>query len=113
MLPEGDDPFGEDVKLTLDYEPARITVVETVRVKYSCSKCHEGVVIAPVPDAVMDKGPPEAGMLAYVAVSKYADHLPSTASSASWPARGWSSAATPSATGSTSSPIPFRPSSKR
>ena len=69
-------PFGEDVKLTLDYEPARITVVETVRVKYSCSKCHEGVVIAPVPDAVMDKGLPEAGMLAYVAVSKYADHLP-------------------------------------
>lgn len=69
-------PFGEDVKLTLDYEPARITVVETVRVKYSCSKCHEGVVIAPVPAAVMDKGLPEAGMLAYVAVSKYADHLP-------------------------------------
>ncbi|HSW33692.1 MAG TPA: IS66 family transposase [Steroidobacteraceae bacterium] len=69
-------PFGEDVKLTLDYEPARITVVETVRVKYSCSKCHEGVVIAPAPDAVMDKGLPEAGMLSYVAVSKYADHLP-------------------------------------
>lgn len=69
-------PFGEDVKLTLDYEPARITVVETVRVKYSCSKCHEGVVIAPAPDAVMAKGLPEAGMLAYVAVSKYADHLP-------------------------------------
>jgi len=69
-------PFGEDVKLTLDYEPARITVVETVRVKYSCSKCHEGVVIAPAPAAVMDKGLPEAGMLAYVAVSKYADHLP-------------------------------------
>jgi len=69
-------PFGEDVKQTLDYEPAKITVVETVRVKYSCPACHEGVVVAPVPEATLAKGLPEAGMLAYVAVSKYADHLP-------------------------------------
>jgi len=69
-------PFGEDVRQTLDYEPAKITVVETVRVKYSCPACHEGVVVAPVPEAALAKGLPEAGMLAYVAVSKYADHLP-------------------------------------
>jgi transposase len=69
-------PFGEDVRQTLDYEPAKITVVETVRVKYSCPACHEGVVVAQAPEAALPKGLPEAGMLAYVAVSKYADHLP-------------------------------------
>jgi transposase len=69
-------PIGEEVKETLDYEQAKITVVETVRVKLACPKCHEGVVIAPAPHAVMAKGLPEAGMLAYVGVSKYADHLP-------------------------------------
>lgn len=69
-------PIGEEVKETLEYEPATITVVETVRVKFACPKCHEGVVIAPAPDAVLAKGLPEAGMLAYVGVSKYADHLP-------------------------------------
>lgn len=69
-------PFGEEVRQTLDYEPAKITVVETVRVKYSCPDCHEGVVVAPAPEAILAKGLAEAGMLAYVAVSKYADHLP-------------------------------------
>lgn len=74
----GDDKqcIGHDSALTIDFKPATITVIERRRHKYACRACEGSVVIAPTPPRVIDKGLAEAGLLAHVAVSKYADHNP-------------------------------------
>lgn len=56
--------------------PATVEVVQTVRPKYSCPRCHEGVSIAPAPPQAVEKSMATEGLLAHVVVSKYADHLP-------------------------------------
>ena len=43
-------PFGEEVSEELDYVPAVLRVIENVRLKYSCPRCHEAVVTAPAPE---------------------------------------------------------------
>jgi transposase len=68
--------FGEEVSEQLDYHPASLFVRQNVRVKYACQKCHDHVTVAPVPSAVIRKGLPGPGLLAQIAASKYADHLP-------------------------------------
>jgi transposase len=68
--------FGEDVTEELDYKPAKAFVREHVRVKYACPKCEEGVVSGALPPRPIEKGRPGPGLLAYIAVSKYAYHLP-------------------------------------
>jgi transposase len=68
--------FGEEIKEQLDYKPASVFVWEQVRFKYACTKCHDYMVVAPAPVAIIDKGLPGPGLLAQIAASKYADHLP-------------------------------------
>jgi transposase len=68
--------IGEETTEELEYIPAKVFVREIVRVKYGCRRCQEGVVIAPLPPRPIEKGRPGAGLLAYIAVSKFADHLP-------------------------------------
>src|SRR5438093_6210480 len=68
--------IGEDVSEKLEYEPASFVVIETVRPKYACPHCHEGVVEAPVPPQAIEKSMAGEGLLAHVVVSKYVDHLP-------------------------------------
>jgi transposase len=68
--------IGEDVSEKLEYEPARFVVIETVRPKYACPHCHEGVVAAPAPPQAVEKSLAGDGLLAHVVVSKYVDHLP-------------------------------------
>jgi transposase len=68
--------IGEEVKEQLEYVPACFYVLETVRGKYACHDCEEGVLTAPVPAQPIHKGLPGPGLLAHVVVSKYADHLP-------------------------------------
>jgi transposase len=68
--------IGEDVSEKLEYEPARFVVIETVRPKYACQYCHEGVVEAPAPPQAVEKSLAGEGLLAHVVVSKYVDHLP-------------------------------------
>ncbi len=68
-------PIGEEVSERLEYVPASLTVIEEACQKYACPKgCT--VVTAPKPMAPIEKGLPGPGLLAHVAVSKYADHLP-------------------------------------
>lgn len=67
--------IGEDVAEKLDYTPGTISVERHIRGKWVCDHC-ETLTQAPVPAQVIDKGLPTAGMLAHVAVSKFADHLP-------------------------------------
>lgn len=68
--------IGEETSEQLDYQPATLRVIETVRPKYACGACKEGVHVAPAPSGPIAKGKAAASTLAHVAVSKYADHLP-------------------------------------
>jgi transposase len=68
--------IGEDVAEKLEYEPASFVVIETVRPKYACPHCHEGVVQAPAPPQAVEKALAGEGLLAHVVISKYVDHLP-------------------------------------
>lgn len=70
------EKIGEDVSEKYDYIPAELFVRRTVRPKYSCPSCHEGVVSAPGPAQAVEKGLASEGLLAHVITSKYVDHLP-------------------------------------
>ena len=48
--------IGEAVSEKLDYVPASLRVIETVRPKYACPHCHEGVVAAPAPPQAVGFG---------------------------------------------------------
>src|SRR3984885_8817759 len=48
----------------------------TVRPKYACRKCEDGVLQAAAPARLIDGGLPTDATVAQVLVSKYADHLP-------------------------------------
>ena len=67
--------IGEDVSEQLDVEPARFFVHRHIRPQYACRGC-DTVTAAPIPPAVIDGGMAAPGLLAWVAVSKFADHLP-------------------------------------
>ncbi len=69
-------PIGEEVREQLEYVPASLIVLQHVRPKYACAACQAHVVIAERPPEPIDKGLPGPGLMAHVAVSKYADHLP-------------------------------------
>jgi transposase len=68
--------IGHEVREQLEYKPASLIVIEHVRPKYACQGCQANVVIADKLPEPIDKGLPGPGLLAYVAASKYADHLP-------------------------------------
>ncbi len=68
--------FAREVTEKIDIEPAKVTVVLHERPKYSCARCKNGVVMAPMPPSVLEKGLAEAGAIAHTVVSKTADHLP-------------------------------------
>lgn len=61
---------------TLEFVPASFKVIVDARAKCACRTCGDGVVVAPVPPKVIDKGLPGPGLVAHVLVSKYKDHLP-------------------------------------
>jgi transposase len=68
--------IGEAVSEKLDYVPARVRVIETVRPKYACPHCHDGVTEAPAPPQALERSLATEGLLAHIVVSKYVDHLP-------------------------------------
>ena len=73
--PETLQHIGEEVSERLEYVPASLSVIEEACQKYACPKgCT--VVTAQKPMQPIEKGLPGPGLLAHVAVSKYADHLP-------------------------------------
>jgi transposase len=79
MCPCGCGPMhriGEDRTERLDIVPAQLRVIATVRPKYACRVCTDGVTQAPTPAALIEGGLPTEGAIAHVLVSKYADHLP-------------------------------------
>ena len=68
--------FGRTISLQLDYKPGWAFYWEYTRLKYGCPYCESAPTVAKVPEQPIDRGMPAAGMLAYIATSKYADHLP-------------------------------------
>ena len=52
--------IGEDRTERLDVVPAQLQVIVTVRPKYACRKCEEGVTQAPAPAHLIEGGPPKA-----------------------------------------------------
>jgi transposase len=67
--------IGEDVSEQLDVEPAKFFVHRHIRPQYACRAC-ETVTAAPIPPAVIEGGMAAVGLLAWVIVGKYLDHLP-------------------------------------
>jgi transposase len=67
--------IGEEISERLEYVPASLYVIEEACQKYACSR---GCTLLTAQKAMLpiEKGLPGPGLLAHVAVSKYADHLP-------------------------------------
>jgi transposase len=68
--------IGEDVSEMLDIVPAIIRVKRIRRPRYGCRACESAVVQAPAPPRPVEGGLPTTTVLAHVAVSKFAWHLP-------------------------------------
>lgn len=68
--------IGREVSEKLNIIPATVEVVRTIRVKYGCGRCKEGVRVAPLPAHIMPKSLADVGLLATILVSKFVDHLP-------------------------------------
>jgi transposase len=68
--------FGEEVSEKLDYIPARLRVERHIRYKYACKNCEGVEDDGPTPVQLIPKSNATAGLLAHIAVSKFADGLP-------------------------------------
>ena len=77
--PEGDLTemvcIGKEVTEELECEPARFFIRRYIRYKYA-AKNGEGVKTGELPERVIDKGIPGAGLLSMILTDKYMDHLP-------------------------------------
>lgn len=77
--PEGDLSdmvcIGKEVTEELECEPARFFIRRYIRYKYA-AKNGEGVKTGELPERVIDKGIPGAGLLSMILTDKYMDHLP-------------------------------------
>lgn len=77
--PEGDLSemvcIGKEITEELECEPAKFYIKRYIRFKYA-AKNGDGVSIAQLPERVIDKGIPGAGLLAMILTGKYMDHLP-------------------------------------
>jgi len=68
--------IGEETSEQYSYTPSSVQVIEHVQLKRACRRCAEQVVIASKPASVIRRGLAAPSMLAFVATSKFADHLP-------------------------------------
>jgi transposase len=65
--------IGVDKSERLDMAPAQFRVLVTIRPKYACRSCEEGVIQAPAPARLIEGGMRTEATIAQVLVSKYAD----------------------------------------
>jgi transposase len=69
--------IGEEVSEVVERVPATVKVIEYVRERHACPLCAQGgVTISPMPEKPIERSPVGFGLLAYILVSKFADHLP-------------------------------------
>ncbi|MCX7100801.1 MAG: IS66 family transposase [Methylobacter sp.] len=67
--------ISEDITEQLDVEPAKFFVHRHIRPQYACRRC-ETMTAAPIPPAVIDGGMAAVGLLTWIMISKFVDHLP-------------------------------------
>lgn len=67
--------IGEEITEELEYEEAKLYVNQYIRPKYA-KESGEGVIIAELPNRIIPKGIPGAGLLSHIIISKFVDHLP-------------------------------------
>ena len=78
------DPKGEPLKQIgweisekLEYRPGKLIVNVYKRPKYEAAELEgPGVLVAPLPDHPIERCKADVGLIAYILVSKFADHLP-------------------------------------
>ncbi len=68
-------PLGEDVSEQLEIIDAAFKVIRHIRRKKACARC-DCIVQAPAPSRPIERGYAGPGLLANLAVGKYANHLP-------------------------------------
>ena len=73
--------IGEDKSEKLEFIPAKVTVIETVRPKYACRACEKDGISntikqAPVPASIIPKGYATPSLLSQIITSKYQYGLP-------------------------------------
>ncbi len=69
--------IGVEVSETLDYTPARLTVIEHARIKYACRKDGESTIrTAFAQPSPLPKSNASAGLLAQIGVATFVDHMP-------------------------------------
>ncbi len=68
--------IGETTSEALDIVPAILRVKRTIRPRYACRACENGVMQAPAPARFMDGGMATTALAAHIVVSKFAWHLP-------------------------------------
>lgn len=68
--------IGEEISEQLDIIPAKIQVIRHIRPKYACRHCETGIKTASLPTQIIPKSIATPGLLAHIAISKYADALP-------------------------------------
>ncbi len=68
--------FPKWVSKEIVHLPKVVFVRRTVREKYACPKCHDGVLTAEGPEEVLDRGMFDRSFLAGILVAKYKDNLP-------------------------------------
>jgi len=67
--------LGEDSAEQLEMLSAALKVIRTIREKYACVKC-DCIVQAAAPSRPIERGIAGKGLLAWMLISKYCDHLP-------------------------------------
>lgn len=80
--------IGQEIAEQLEYEPAKLFVLQHIRPKRACEDCEANVVIADPATGPIDKGLPGAGLLAKTVVDKYGDHLPLYRQAKIWERQG-------------------------
>ena len=74
------DEVGTETTQQLDYQPASLFVRDHIEHKYACFCCSKQgtpqFAAASKPPQPLGKGSPGAGLLAFIAVTKYFDHVP-------------------------------------
>jgi transposase len=70
--------IGPEISEALDIIPAQVKVIRTIRKKYVCPCCEDqaNIKTAKLPESILPKTNATAGLLAYIATSKYIDALP-------------------------------------
>lgn len=68
--------IGEEVSEQMEIIPAKIQVIKTIRKKYACPCCDEGLKTAPAPTVLLPKSMASPSLIAYIITAKYTDALP-------------------------------------